>query len=185
MFKKIALFTLGGFLSFVISGCIVRTYPVVKERVDQDLTEGNRGYLMGKPRVTEEERRKSTRKVQVFEIELHPIKVEAEPPPAEPKTTRPEASIPPGSEVTKKQALATAPGIKAVVVEPAKTQALVMKKYTVKKGDTLQAISKKFYGTTKRWKEIYEVNREILKSPNSIYLGQVIEIPVEEMPGEK
>src|SRR5512139_2133187 len=28
--------------------------------------------------------------------------------------------------------------------------------YTVKKGDTLQEISQKFYGTTKKWRKIYE-----------------------------
>ncbi len=189
MYKKLILFVLGGFLCFVISGCVVRTYPVVKERVDQDLAEGNRGYLMGKPEIIKEKSRKATRRVQVFEIELHPIRVEPEPPAVEPETGKPEAKdilyAPPAVEETKKEFQTAIPKIKPIVVEPLKSQTVVMKKYTVKKGDTLQKISKKFYGTTKRWKEIYEVNRQLLNSPHSIYPGQVIEIPVEEVLGEK
>jgi nucleoid-associated protein YgaU len=189
MYNKLILFVLGGFLCFAISGCVVRTYPVVKERVDQDLAEGNRGYLMGKPQVIEEKPKKATRRVQVFEIELHPIKVEPEPPAVEPEAGKPEVGaalyVPSAAEETKEKTQTTAPRIKPVVVKPLKSQTVVMKKYTVKKGDTLQKISKKFYGTTKRWKEIYEVNRELLKSPHSIYPGQVIEIPVEEVLGEK
>ncbi|MFH1339372.1 MAG: LysM peptidoglycan-binding domain-containing protein [Candidatus Omnitrophota bacterium] len=187
MYKKLALFALGGFLSFAISGCVVRTYPVVKERVDQELAEGNRGYLTGKPKAAEGESKKSTRKVQVFEIELHPIKVEAEPPAAEAEAAKPKAAVyvPSAAEEANQKTPSAASGIKSVVVKPPKSQTVVMKKYTVKKGDTLQEISRNFYGTTKRWKEIYEVNREVLKSPNSIYPGQVIEIPVEEVAGEK
>ena len=60
-----------------------------------------------------------------------------------------------------------------------------MKKYTVIKGDTLQKISKKFYGTTKRWMEIYNVNKNVLKSPDAIHPGQVINIPVKEIKGVK
>ena len=33
---------------FVLSGCVVRTYEVTRDRVDQDLA-GNRGYIMGQP----------------------------------------------------------------------------------------------------------------------------------------
>lgn len=49
--------------------------------------------------------------------------------------------------------------------------------YNVTKGDTLQKISTKVYGTSKRWQEIFEYNKGILKSPNKIYPGQKILIP--------
>jgi nucleoid-associated protein YgaU len=49
------------------------------------------------------------------------------------------------------------------------------------KGDTLQKISKKFYGKTNKWNRIYEANKDKLKSPNKIYPGQVIDIPVESL----
>jgi len=49
--------------------------------------------------------------------------------------------------------------------------------YKVVKGDTLQKISKKFYGTTKNWLMLYEVNSDTLKKPDAIFTGQVLKIP--------
>ncbi|MBU3911998.1 MAG: LysM peptidoglycan-binding domain-containing protein [Candidatus Omnitrophica bacterium] len=49
--------------------------------------------------------------------------------------------------------------------------------YVVEKGDTLQKISEKMYGTTKRWKKIYEANKDALKSPDMIKVGQKLVIP--------
>ncbi|MBI4981697.1 MAG: LysM peptidoglycan-binding domain-containing protein [Candidatus Omnitrophica bacterium] len=51
-------------------------------------------------------------------------------------------------------------------------------KYTVQKNDTLQKISKKFYGTTRKWTKIYDANKEFLKSPDRVRPGQVLNIPV-------
>ena len=48
--------------------------------------------------------------------------------------------------------------------------------YTVQKGDTLQKISMKFFGTTKKWPKIFEDNKDKLKSHEKIYPGQVIKI---------
>lgn len=42
--------------------------------------------------------------------------------------------------------------------------------YTVERGDTLQIISQKLYGTTKRWKEIFLLNEDKL-SGESIKVG--------------
>ncbi|MDP2921899.1 MAG: LysM peptidoglycan-binding domain-containing protein [Candidatus Omnitrophota bacterium] len=49
--------------------------------------------------------------------------------------------------------------------------------YVVEKGDTLQTISEKFYGTTKKWTVLYEANKHILKSPDRIRPGQKLVIP--------
>lgn len=49
--------------------------------------------------------------------------------------------------------------------------------YTVVPGDCLWNISKELYGTGTRWEEIYEANREIIRSPRWIYIGQVLTIP--------
>jgi len=46
--------------------------------------------------------------------------------------------------------------------------------YTVQKGDTLSSIGRK-YGLT--WKQIYEANRSVLPSPESIQPGQKLRIP--------
>jgi nucleoid-associated protein YgaU len=52
--------------------------------------------------------------------------------------------------------------------------------YTVKKGDTLSAIAKQFYGVTgpKYWNLIQAANKDIIKDVNVIYPGQVFKIPV-------
>lgn len=45
--------------------------------------------------------------------------------------------------------------------------------YTIQKGDNLSKIARK-YGTT--WQKIYNNNKDILKSPSKIYIGQQIKI---------
>lgn len=55
------------------------------------------------------------------------------------------------------------------VASPAKQRT-----YRVVKGDTLARIGKK-YG--KSWQSIYNANRNIVKNPNRIYPGQVLQIP--------
>ncbi len=49
--------------------------------------------------------------------------------------------------------------------------------YTVKKDDSLFKIAKEFLGDGNRWKDIHDLNPEI-SSPNLIYPGQKIKIPV-------
>lgn len=46
--------------------------------------------------------------------------------------------------------------------------------YLVKTGDTLQVISMDKYGTTKKWKHIYENNRPLIRDPNLIFAGFTI-----------
>lgn len=52
--------------------------------------------------------------------------------------------------------------------------------YTVQEGDCFVGISEKLFGSYKRWKELYEVNREILPVPENpalIYPGLVFKVP--------
>lgn len=51
------------------------------------------------------------------------------------------------------------------------------KTYTVKRGDTLWGIAKRFLGAGSRWREIYNKNRSVIgPDPNKIYPGQVLRI---------
>ncbi len=43
--------------------------------------------------------------------------------------------------------------------------------YLIKNGDTLGIISNDVYGTTAKWKELWENNRQLIKDPNKIYAG--------------
>ena len=49
--------------------------------------------------------------------------------------------------------------------------------YTVQKGDTLSAISKKQYGDANKYNAIFEANKPMLTHPDKIYPGQVLRIP--------
>lgn len=49
--------------------------------------------------------------------------------------------------------------------------------HTVAQGETLSAISKKYYGTSARWREIYEANRVTMSSPDALKPGMVIKLP--------
>lgn len=51
------------------------------------------------------------------------------------------------------------------------------KTYTVKKGDCLWNIAKKFYGNGAQYTKIYNANKSKIKNPNLIYVGQVLVIP--------
>jgi nucleoid-associated protein YgaU len=49
--------------------------------------------------------------------------------------------------------------------------------YRVQAGDSLYAISRRVFSSGDRWKEIYELNREKMSSPNDLVVGQVILVP--------
>lgn len=51
------------------------------------------------------------------------------------------------------------------------------KTYTVKSGDCLWNIAKKFYGNGAQYTKIYNANKGKIKNPNLIYPGQVLTIP--------
>jgi LysM repeat protein len=58
------------------------------------------------------------------------------------------------------------------------TAATSHKIYTVVAGDSLNKISKKFYGDSKYSDVIFEANRDSLSNPNALRIGQTLVIPV-------
>lgn len=163
---------------FLLSGCVVRTYQTTKDRVDQNLNAGNLGYLKGQaPESERAKERKVTRTTQIVEVELHsPIKFEKMPKKdltgPKPERQREDA------EVWGNRGYITQ-SVSPEIEESGPSIEMAFSKYKVKKGDTLQNISKEFYGTTKSWNKIYEANRGALKGPDKIYPGQELNIPGE------
>jgi tetratricopeptide (TPR) repeat protein len=52
------------------------------------------------------------------------------------------------------------------------------RRHTVQHGDTLSVISQRYYGTKSRWREIYNANRDLLKTENdTLVLGMELKIP--------
>jgi nucleoid-associated protein YgaU len=139
--------------------------------VDQDLTAGNKGYILGKAPTQEEMQRATTRETQVFEVELgRPVKVEKK---------KVETAPAPATSREGNRGYLTETVSPEISETPAPTG--TFEKYTVQKGDTLQKISQKFYGTTKKWMKLYDANKDVLKSPNRVIPGQVLNIPTEGM----
>ncbi len=60
---------------------------------------------------------------------------------------------------------------------PAPTQ------YVVKGGDTLSKLAERFYSSVSKWEKIYEANRDTLKNPNYIFIGQKLIIPADDQAG--
>lgn len=58
--------------------------------------------------------------------------------------------------------------------------------YMIKTGDNLGMISMEKYGTSKKWKNIYENNRPLIRDPNLIFAGFTIYyVPVRDVASEK
>jgi NitT/TauT family transport system substrate-binding protein len=58
---------------------------------------------------------------------------------------------------------------------PAKTTAA--QEYTIKAGDTLMKLAEKHYGSAAKWEKIYAANKDAIKNPNYIFVGQKITLP--------
>lgn len=65
--------------------------------------------------------------------------------------------------------------VKKVTSSPSKSTA--QRTYTVKKGDCLWNIAKKFYGKGSAYTKIYDANTNKIANPSLIYPGQVFVIP--------
>lgn len=155
-----------------LAGCAglgVRTYTVERPRVDTEI-EGNQGYLFGQPpeEPAVESRLGSTRRIAVVEFEFGP-KEDKEIKVVRPRTQEPEEFV------REERPAVTEVEIKEPVRYP---HGYEYRSYIVEKDDTLQKISSKFYGTTRRWMLIYEENRDILASPDKIHPGTEIRIPI-------
>ncbi|MGB5987169.1 MAG: peptidoglycan-binding protein LysM [Desulfobacterales bacterium] len=51
--------------------------------------------------------------------------------------------------------------------------------YTIVSGDTLSGIAKRYYGKGSQYPRIFEANREVIKDPDKIFVGQKIRIPLD------
>lgn len=156
-----------------LSGCMtVRTYEVKKPRIDTDI-EGNRGYLSGTPtQEPKESKLGDTRTISVVEIEFGRPKSEEELEDSIISSERPKVS-----DVYDFEEMAIDMEEQSEYMEE---EVAEYEYYTVQKNDTLQKISSKFYGTTRKWQQIYKANEGVIKNPDRLYPGLNIKIPVGE-----
>ena len=151
-------------------GCVtLRTYEIEKPRVDTDI-EGNQGYLSGDAVQTPAENRLGdTRKISVVEIEFRKSKAK------EKQVQESETEDYLFKDDTFGSELAIEDNSEFYAEDTQTYQ-----DYTVSKSDTLQKISYKFYGTTKKWKKIYDANKDVIKNSDKVYPGTKIRIPLSE-----
>lgn len=184
-------------IALVLSGCITRVTPYEVDRVDQEL-KGNRGIVRGKAYDFPEVERKKTKIMYNIEIELSSRKgdkrsgedITGNRGYVNKKETAKEISAPLKKKDSKRLRGTGKMMTPQVVYHDATVQkkykkeegkgALVRKEiktYVVQKGDTLQKISEEIYGTTKKWKKIFEANKDVLGDPDQIRVGQKLIIP--------
>jgi len=154
---------------FVVAGCTVRTYKMTKDRVDQAMV-GNQGYLSGSAPAVEEGQSPKTRETVVLEVELGAPWSKAK------RVTTAEVKDIPENEYVSEPAASQEEDI---LTEETALQEVTFTSYEIQKDDTLQKISKKFYGTYKKWKKIYDANLDVIKDPNRIKPGITIKVPQE------
>lgn len=51
--------------------------------------------------------------------------------------------------------------------------------YVIQSGDTLSGLAKTYYGKAMDYPRIFEANREVIKNPDKIFVGQKIRIPLD------
>ena len=151
-----------------VSGCTMRSYVQEKGRVDQEIS-GNGGCIQGTCPQVDRSNLPTTRDTYVLEIDAGPSKIEAAK--SDKSSDVAKTSYSEESSTSERNYGNINEASTPEVVESSATE------YKVEKGDTLQKISKKFYGTVKRWNEIYEANKDVLKDPNHIKPGKTIRIP--------
>jgi len=191
---------------FLVSGCVVRTYTTEMERVDQEIY-GNRGVIMGTPPVVEDTTQaKKTRTIYNVEVEVPSIyrapaeeRIKNKDKDLYGNRGYVQGNMAPEKEVYvsesgKEQVSTGRLGNKSgsgrmpqiVYSEPSSdtgtenlssSGAKHKEFYVVQKGDTLQKISEKLYGTTQKWQSLYNANKHMLKSPDRIRSGQKLLIP--------
>ena len=193
--KRLFLVVAGMMLCIHLAGCsgwVVRTSEVRKLRLDQEIS-GNRGFIFGKPTAAAKKPVFEERKTYRIEIEVPQWKRKEKSAPAEKESAafapkedkalwgnrgyffgRPQKK----EEVpVKKTPIAKVKEKISQIFRPRPKETGEIRTYKAKKGDTLQKISRRFYGTTKKWPLLYKANRDKLKSPDSLYPGQVLVIP--------
>ncbi len=204
--KKVLFAVLSVFACVQLAGCsgwAIRSSSSLEPRVDQEV-KGNRGTILGETPSEPKEPSFTERKVYKIEVELprwpkdlsrdwKKVKKGLTPGPRK-QRKRKDTTLwgnkgylfgGSGQGAAEEITMPYLPEEKkvkqAAVVEIEASEALPEKtprrRYKTRKGDTLQKISRRFYGTTKKWPLIYKANRNKLKGPDKVYPGQVLNIP--------
>ncbi len=172
MMKERGRVVLSVVMLLAAAGCQTSVHQVRLERVDQSLEGGNRGYLVGTP---PELAGRGTPTREITEVEIQ-WPTGARRTPAKRRAAPAPAAATPSTEDAEAQAVATGTSFADQAAAP-ELGAPAMTRYTVKKGDSLWKIAKKFYGDPYQWRRIYDANRAQLPHPNRVRPGMTLNMP--------
>ena len=88
------------------------------------------------------------------------------------------ASVEEKAKPTAKQV--PSPAEKPALPKAASTVKPAAQEYIIKQGDSLSKLAERFYNSMNKWEKIYEANRDSVKNPNYVFIGQKIVIPPDE-----
>jgi len=108
-----------------------------------------------------------------------PVVASVEAPKPQPATAKPAAVTPERKAPPPPAKTASAPPAPS----PPQTAKSAGQEYIVKSGDTLGRLAQKYYGDFLKWTRIYEANRQSLKTPDYIFVGQKLIIPADDIAG--
>jgi nucleoid-associated protein YgaU len=177
--KQRYVFMLTAAVLFMASGCAIRPHQIQQDRLDQMSAVGSWGPVHSQETRQDTASRENTRTVKVLDLKMPKISWDTE------AAQAPSSSVSEPRQRTEPsgyygQQPAEPSGVRSPVAEsPSAAMPGVgaFQEYKVLQNDTLQKIAQKFYGTMHKWPRIYDANRDILKSPNSIKPGQTLKIP--------
>jgi len=99
-----------------------------------------------------------------------------------PAVVQPQPEVPVVEIASPIEIQAPAGGLEAAPADPGiiqKVQSEEFDLYVIQKGDTLWKIANKFYKNGSKWHVIYDANREILPTPQSLKTGLELRIPLQ------
>jgi ABC-type nitrate/sulfonate/bicarbonate transport system substrate-binding protein/LysM repeat protein len=105
---------------------------------------------------------------EIVKEKAAPMEARTKPIAAEEKATPVAKQIPASTEKA-----ATAP-VTAQATKPGAQE------YMVKLGDTLTKLAERFYNSPYKWEKIYDANKDTVKNPHYIYVGQKLMIPADD-----
>jgi NitT/TauT family transport system substrate-binding protein len=111
-----------------------------------------------------------------------PVVAAVDTPKAQAASAKEPAAAKPGP-VAAERKLAPVPPKPAPAPVAAPAPKAAPQEYIVKSGDTLARVAEKYYGNMLKWPKIYEANRQALKNPDYVFVGQKLIIPVDDLAG--
>ncbi len=133
--------------------------PENREKVEAMLDQCRTGYAAQFVKGSSDLKRElAKREDRIRELELQVVRLQ--------ETTKPE----PGTSIR-------VPTSEVRAMEETAAKRMPVRTHVVESGDTLTKISEKFYGTTTRWQDIVNANRDQLPAANRLKPGMELTIP--------